>query len=135
MKLYKAQNWTISIFIFLLIFTTVGGLSLFNTVNVFSAFISLYGTHLAVMLTFYFTQSKAKLQSEEVKPFKFGLIITLIVLWNAIIVGISIYTAPDFDYFKELIEVFPEWAGFIIAGAIVWLYSGKKTIPDPNPVT
>ena len=58
-------------------------------------------------------------------PFKLGLIIALILMWNGLVMGIAIYTAPDFDIFKETIEVFPEYAGFLIAGAIVWLFSGN----------
>ena len=125
MTLIKAQHWTTVVFIFLMIINTIAGLSLFNNVGVFYEYINLYGVHLAVILTFYFAQDKTTVKALNVMPFKLGLIIALILMWNGLVMGIAIYTAPDFDIFKETIEVFPEYAGFLIAGAIVWLFSGN----------
>lgn len=124
MKLDKAQNITTSVFIILMIINILAGLSLFESTDVFFVYIKIYGVHLAIILTYYFVQDPVK--AKTVPPFKLMLLITLILLWNGLIMFVTVYSEFDINVLQQKLGEFPNYANILIASGIVWLFNGNK---------
>ena len=86
--------------------------------------LSLYGTHLSVILTFFFTTKSPK--GAVVSNFKFILAFVLILAWNVFILLTILGSNGDYETLKTELFRFPQYAGFLIAAAIVWLFSSSN---------
>ena len=123
LSLSRAQKVVTIIFLLCMVFMIVvanqyhkGKIS-----DIIGILLSLYGTHFTIILTFYFTNKSQK--EARISQFKFLLALFLIILWN-VFIFLSVKGAKqDFQKFADDLMRFPEYAGFLIAAAIVWLYS------------
>lgn len=125
MNLHKAQNWVTISFIGLMIINVIGGISLFGAADVFSIYLSIYGVHLSIILAYYFVQEPTV--QKVVPKFRFILLLSLLVIWNGIILGITIFSVESIEDLDENLGQFPDYADFLVAGGIVWMFNGRNT--------
>lgn len=129
-KLSLAQKVVTLFFLLCMAFTTIVALQYHKgkTGEVFSTLLPLYGTHLSIILAFYFT-SKPEVNC-YINPFKFLLASVLILAWNILIFLTIKGARTDFEKFSNDLFRFPEYAGFLIAAAIVWLFGHASHLQE-----
>ena len=103
----------------------VGGMTLHNVTDTFPIYLSIYGVHLSIILTYYFVQDP--IADREVPAFRFLLLLMLVLIWNGIILGITVSSAQSVAALEENLGMFPDYADFLIAGGIVWMFNGKAS--------
>ncbi len=123
MLLKKAQNIASVVFIFLMLLNILGGISISNSSDIFLIYFKIYGIHLSIILTFYFSQKS--LESMVVPKFSLILLIFLFISWNGMIMWITYNSSNSVALLEENLSEFPGYASFLIAGGIVWLFNGK----------
>lgn len=128
MNLAKAQNWTTIIFIVLMVLNILMCYSVFHTSDVFLIYLQTYGVHLSIILTYYFVQDERA--SKQVGKFKFILLLVLIFLWNALIMGIMLDSEFKVETLNKKLGEFPQYASFLIAAGIIWLFNSKNEEED-----
>lgn len=128
MNLTKAQNWITIIFIFLMVLNILMCYSVFQTSDIFLVYLQTYGVHLSIILAYYFVQENKG--TKQVTKFKFGLLLTLILMWNGLILGIMLDTEFKVDVLTKKLGEFPQYASFLIAAGIVWLFNSKDEAED-----
>ncbi len=123
MKLSKAQNIIAVVFLVLMVFNAIGGMTLHNVVDTYSIFLSIYGVHLSIILTYYFVQEP--IENKTVPKIRFILLLLLLLIWNGIIAGLTVSSYETVADLQANLDEFPHYADFLIAGGIVWLFNGK----------
>ena len=63
---------------------------------------------------------------QVVSNFKFILAFVLILAWNVFILLTILGSNGDYETLKTELFRFPQYAGFLIAAAIVWLFSSSN---------
>jgi len=123
MLLKKAQNTVTFFFILFMLINILGGITVSSSAEVFLIYFKIYAIHLSVILTFYFSQKSIK--SKLVSKFSLGLLLFLLLSWNSMIMWIAYNSGNSVSLLQKNLAEFPSYAGFLIAGGIVWLFNGK----------
>ena len=123
MRLKKAQNVITIIFLSLMSFNMIAGLSLYNKTDILLTYLKIYGVHLSIILTFYFSQTK--IDVKVVAQFKLILILFLLIIWNLIIFATSISAADELTSFNAELDNYSEYTNILIAGGIVYFFNGN----------
>ena len=125
MQLRKIQNITTIIFL-VLMFINIACCHSFNGIGSFKILISLYGTHLSVIIAYYF--NPVDIKNVVIPPFRFVFLNTLLVFWNVLIFSIVYSSESNLVLLTKRLTEFPIYAGFLIAIGIVWLFNSNSSV-------
>lgn len=125
MKQSTAQNATTVVFIAFMLINIWLASGYHEGASFLKPFLAVYGIHLTIILTYYFMQEP--IADKLVARFKFFLLLGLLLIWNGIVALITVDAGRDLQKLQVSLTEFPEYAGFLIAAGIIWLFGGVKS--------
>ena len=126
-SLKKAQKITTFVFLGIMLVNMLFGYS-YTGLDGIRLFINLFAVHLSVILAYFFAQKNEA--DGRVPKFKLILVLIMLFIWGVIILAIVFNAKRDLALLEENLIVFPEYAGFLTAGGIVWLFSKQSESSD-----
>ncbi len=97
----------------------------FHEVDAFKTLISVYGTHLSIIIAFYFNTTD--ISNRTISTFRFLFFNVLMLFWNFMIFIIIYASEGDYKLFTDRLTEFPQYAGFLIAIGIIWLFNSNSS--------